>query len=231
VIWKRIADHVSSPDDVLDFGAGRGWFLEQRPAGVVRLAGADTSAMAVEDLRARGMEGLQLPLPTALAWELPLDRLSFRPRIVTLLDVIEHFPAGRLSAMFGHIVGSLRPELELVVVKVPVADGILYRIARVLAAIGVAGPLNQLYQVGTEPPHQSYFTRRSLDLFLTSHALHSVARIGLTEFDPDSLGARVGALRRVPRGITKLVGAVLAWVAKHTWQDSYVVLARFDAKR
>ena len=228
-IWSLLCGQMTPPDWILDFGAGRGWLLQHaRMNSATWLAGADTSPLSVDGLRAQGIEGLLLPVPTASGWDLPLGELSFRPRILTLLDVIEHFPVDRLAAMFAAILSGLRPELRFVVVKVPVADGLLYRVAGLLARIRVFGPLEQLYQVGTEPPHFSYFSRRSLDLFLESHALRVVAQVGLLEFDRDSLGARAGALRRLPRGLTRRLGAILAWVAEHTWQDSRVVVAAVD---
>ena len=228
-IWNLVCGQITPPDGILDFGTGRGWLLQHaRTNGAMSLAGADTSPLSVDGLRGQGIEGLLLPVPTASGWDLPLGELSFRPRILTLLDVIEHFPVDRLSAMFEAILSGLRPELRFVVVKVPVADGLLYRLAGLLARIRVFGPLEQLYQVGTEPPHFSYFSRRSLDVFLASHALRVVAQVGLLEFDRDSLGARAGALRRLPRGLTRRLGAILAWVAALTWQDSRVVVAAVD---
>ena len=231
-IWDLLCGQVTPPDAILDFGAGRGWLLQHAQTnGATSLAGADTSPLSVDGLRAHGIEGLLLPVPTASGWDLPFGDLSFRPRILTLLDVIEHFPVDRLSAMFAAILSGLRPELRFVVVKVPVADGLLYRLAGVLARIRVFGPLEQLYQVGTEPPHFSYFSRRSLDHFLGNHALRVVAQAGLLEFDRDSLGSRAGALRRLPRGLTRRLGAILAWVAALTWQDSRAIVAVVDAGR
>jgi Zn ribbon nucleic-acid-binding protein len=230
-IWARISARIDRPDALLDLGAGRGWLLERaRAAGANRLAGADTSAIAVDDLRDRGIEALLIPPPRAAGWDLPFDRLSFRPRILALLDVIEHFPADRLSEMFGEIVDRLRPELDLVVVKVPVADGILYRLARALARVHVFGPLDQLYQVGTEPPHLSYFTRRSLEAFLSARRLRVIDRLGLAELDASSVGARVAALRRVPRALTAVLGTLAAWLVERTSRDAYLVLARLDVR-
>ena len=225
-IWLRVSALVDPADALLDLGAGRGWLLERaRAAGAHHLAGADTSAIAVDDLRDRGIEALLIPPPRAAGWDLPFDRLSFRPRILALLDVIEHFPADRLSEMFGEIVDRLRPELDLVVVKVPVADGILYRLARALARVHVFGPLDQLYQVGTEPPHFSYFTRRSLETFLSARGLRVADRVGLVELDGSSVGARVAALRHLPRAVTVAVGTLAAWVGARASRDAYVVLA------
>jgi hypothetical protein len=227
VMLERIRAQVPDADAVLDFGAGRGWFLEEaRASGMRSLAGTDTSSDAVSGLRAQGIDGVLIPPPTETGWDLPLRALPFRPRVLAFLDVIEHFPAERLSPMFAGIVDELRPELELVVIKVPVTDGLLYRTASALANVKVIGPLEQLYQVGTFPPHHSYFSRRSLAAFLTRHGLRSVDEFGLLEFDPSTFGSRVAVLRRAPRTLTRAIGATTALVAERTTQDSYVVLAR-----
>jgi Methyltransferase domain len=228
-IWARLRTRIDPPDRLLDFGAGRGWLLDEaRRSGARQVAGADTSAVAVADLRDRGIEALLIPPWPGRTGDRPFNSLSFRPRILALLDVIEHFPAARLPELFTKVVGDLRPELELVALKVPVADGILYRLARTLARARIFGPLEQLYQVGTDPPHLSYFTRRSLHAFLSARGLRVADRLGLVELDPASIGARVAALRGLPRPVTASLGAIAAWVAGHTWQDAYVALAVFD---
>jgi hypothetical protein len=228
-IWARVRTWIDPPDGLLDFGAGRGWLLDEaRRSGARQVAGADTSAIAVADLRDRGIEALLIPPWPGRTGDRPFNILSFRPRILAMLDVIEHFPAARLPELFTKVVGDLRPELELVALKVPVADGILYRLARALARARIFGPLEQLYQVGTDPPHLSYFTRRSLHTFLSTRGLRVADRLGLVELDPASIGARVAALRGLPRPVTASLGAIAAWVAGHTWQDAYVALAVFD---
>lgn len=226
-IFERIRAQMPDADGLLDFGAGRGWFLEEaRASGMRHLAGTDTSSDSVSALREHGVEGVLIPPPSDTAWDLRLGALSFRPRILSFLDVIEHFAVDRLPAMFADVVDQLRPDVELVVVKVPVADGLLYRTARLLARSRMYGPLDQLYQVGTFPPHYSYFTRRSLGEFLAAHGLRVIDGFGVLEFDPSSFGARVAALRRAPRAATRLLGATVALVAERSAHDAYVVLAR-----
>ena len=226
-ILDSILAQVPGADALLDFGAGRGWFLEEaRALGMARLAGTDTSSDSVDGLRQRGIHGVLIPPPTETGWDLRLGTLPFRPRVLTFLDVIEHFPAERLSLMFKTVVDQLRPDLELVVIKVPVSDGLLYRTADALSRARVFGPREQLYQVGTFPPHYSYFSRRSLAEFLARHGLTRVDAFGLLEFDPTTFGSRVAALRRAPHAATRLLGATTALVAERTTQDSYVALAR-----
>jgi hypothetical protein len=225
-ILDSIRAQLPGADALLDFGAGRGWFLEEaRAFGMARLAGTDTSSDSVDGLRERGIDGVLIPPPTETGWDLRLGTLPFRPRVLTFLDVIEHFPAERLSSMFKVVIDQL-PDLELVVIKVPVSEGLLYRAAGVLARARVFGPREQLYQVGTFPPHYSYFSRRSLAEFLARHGLTQVGAFGLLEFDPTTFGSRVAALRRAPRAATRLLGATTALVAEHMTQDSYVAVAR-----
>ena len=147
LLVAAIRRHLSKPGAILDLGAGRGFFLEAcRREGLAPLAGADTSDLAVADLRRAAIEAHLLGDDPDPAMPLgPLARrLSFTPRVVTLLDVIEHFPPERVAAFLNALLTELGAGLELLVVKVPLADGLLYRIARLVAAAGVRGPLAQL---------------------------------------------------------------------------------------
>lgn len=208
VIIRLVAGYLEAPDQLLDYGAGRGWFLEAcREAGYRSLAGADTSELAVDSLRARGFEALRLPTVTSGPPE--LYGLTFRPRVLTLLDVVEHFPPPDLRAMLAGLVASLQPELELIVIKVPVADGLLYRAAVRLAKLGVMGPIEQLYQVGTSPPHFNYFSARSMGRLLQLSGMHLLERRGDSDFEGDSLANRARPIRRLPKPAASLFGSTL----------------------
>ena len=230
-ILARMRGELAAADSLLDFGAGRGWFVEQAlAAGLRHVAGADTSGDAVRYVRESGAESVRVEMPGDGAWRPDLGALTFRPRILTMLDVIEHFPADRLPDMLGTIVDTLRPELELVVIKVPVAEGLLYRSSVLLARAGVCGPIEQLYQVGTFPPHESYFTERSLSTLLRRVGLWETARIGMLDFDPERFGPRVTALRHAPRAAARALGTVAAALAAVTSYDATVVFARPDQR-
>jgi hypothetical protein len=184
---------------VLDYGAGRGWLLDVlRERGVPELAGTDPSPYALEGLRARGFAADPANLP-------------FPARVVCALDVIEHFPlAGFLAAFRAFVEGF--PEARLFVVKVPVSEGVLFRVAGGLARIGAAPFLEQMYQAGTHPPHFHYFSRRSLDLLLSKAGLRPRLSIDDPDFDDLLLRsnwarARLGALAGpVDRVVAPCVG-------------------------
>lgn len=222
--------YVPDLSGVVDYGAGRGWFLEAcRAAKVAPLAGVDTSDIAVDGLRASGIEAHRLPdgenQPGVLS------RLSFRPRVITLLDVLEHFPPDELESRLRGIVSACGSELELVVVKVPVA-GLLYGGATVLRGLGRPGPIRQLYQAGTWPPHFNYFSEDSAKRLLAAAGLTLVESVGDRDFEPESLAGRVGAVGASTRAIARLGGEALAVGARLSGRfDSRVFAARPSATR
>jgi hypothetical protein len=222
---ELLGRRVTGLSAVVDYGAGRGWFLEAcRSAGVAPVAGVDTSRLSIEELAASGIEARLLSEGDGAADA--LTRLSFRPRVVTLLDVVEHFPPADLRARLRSIVKLCGEDLEVVALKVPV-DGFLYGAAATLCRAGFPGPLRQLYQAGTWPPHFNYFSTASAERLLASAGLRVVDRIGDPDFEPESLGSRIGATRPALRTLARLGGAALAAAVRVTGRyDSAVLLAK-----
>jgi hypothetical protein len=210
---------------VVDYGAGRGWFLEAcRSAGVALVAGVDPSQIAVDGLTASGIEARQMAEDESASDTLAC--LSFRPRVVTLLDVVEHFPPDELRARLRSIVDACREDLEIVAMKVPVA-GLLYGGASLLARSGAPRLLSQLYQVGTWPPHLNYFSTTSAERLLTTAGLRVVDRIGDPDFEPGSLGQRIGANGPVLRTLARVGGEAIRTAIRVTRRfDSAIFLAK-----
>lgn len=221
----RIRRHVPDLSGLLDYGAGRGWFLEAcRSAGVAPIAGMDTSQVSVEGLKAAGIEAHLLP-PDENA-ETVLHRLSFRPRVLSLLDVIEHFPPEQLESRLRGIVNACRDELEIVVVKVPAA-GVLYAGARLLSRLGAPGPLLQLYQAGTWPPHFSYFSIASAGRLLASCGLSVVDSLGDRDFEPRLFGERIGVRGLAAKSLARLGGGAVAAAIRLSGRfDTAILFAR-----
>jgi hypothetical protein len=206
---------------VLDWGCGRGFLLETlRGEGFDRLAGADPSPLARALLRQAGFEAV------APGASLPGEGLSFRPEVLALLDVLEHLDPPSIRETLAELVARLGPALRLVVVKVPVSDGLLYRMTRALQVAGAPGPLEQLYQVGTEPPHRSYFSAASAAALLTAAGLELVRATWELDFEPEALAARARALRRFPTW-ARLAGRAVAALSRALDRaDSLILLAR-----
>ena len=222
-ILSRIRAYAPDATRVLDFGCGRGWFLESALRTGFQVAGADTSRVAIQLLAGAGIPYVLIP-PNG---KLPVKSLAFLPHVVTLLDVIEHFPANEVSSFLAELVSMLRRELQLLVIKVPVSGGAFYRTAVTLARIGITGPLEQLYQVGTEPPHLSYFSSRSACATVTRSGLQLVGVLADRDFEPDLLPARAHAFSRLPRVLSIATGfAAAGGVGVLGLEDSKVLFAK-----
>jgi hypothetical protein len=110
---------------------------------------------------------------------------------------------------------------------VPVADGLLYRLAVLLSRLGLQAPIEQLYQVGTDPPHYSYFSRRSLLHLLATLRLQVRAVVGDADFDAATMRGRVRALRRLPGPAVSSGSRAAVLIGR--WlsaEDAIIVLAR-----
>lgn len=208
---------------LLDFGCGRGWFLDGAREAGWQVAGADTSEVAVRLLEAKGIANIHLETEPYLR----TDRLPFRPQVLTLLDVAEHFPPTRVVPVLSELVTFLRPELQMVVVKVPVSNGLLYKMASALLRTGARGPIDQLFQVGTEPPHQSYFSRRSAQTVLEKAGLHVVHTLDDRDFEPAHFLSRMRSFSRVPAFLANQGGRVAAGaISALGLEDSLILFGR-----
>ena len=195
-IAARLSELAGGDSGWFDFGFGRGWFLQELRArtGAARVGGFDASPLSRAWGREQGFEVAE-PLAGDPFWP-DWRSFSFSPRIVSLLDVLEHFPAGQARALLGRLRAEL-PTLEWIVVKVPVSEGILYRTAHALRRLQ-PGLFAQLYQVGTFPPHYHYFNRRSLRALLEQTG-HDVVDL-LADHDVDNIFHRIEGLAWLPGG-------------------------------
>ena len=198
---------------LLDYGCGRGWFLDvAREAGFQLLAGADTSATSMDSLSAMGIPGVRIEDPMHPA--LTVERLPFRPRVVSLLDLVEHIAPDALAGWLGELLDALRPDLRYVLIKVPISGGVLYRAASALARAGMAAPLDQMYQVHRWAPHVNYFSVRSMRALLDRLRLPLLAIVRDPEFEASGLKERATFLQALPPPVATAAGGAAIGLAR-----------------
>jgi len=66
--------------------------------------------------------------------------------------------------------------------------------------VGIEGIGRRLFQAGTHPPHYQYFTRRSLESFVSQIGLKPLRSIDDLDFEPQELVLRP---RRDDAGVAK----------------------------
>ncbi len=200
----------------LDYGCGPGVFLQALLADGVEARGCDISPSAVEEAVPELRERVSL---VREPWDLPAGRHE----TVYLLDVLEHCEAPR------EFVGRLRAAgAGLLVVKVPVTEGPLFRIAVGLARMGRTRALEHLFLVGERFPHCSYFASAGLERLLEGCGYRTLERVHLPEVGPE-LATRLrgpsGRGNPIAGAALGAAGAALELLGP-AWSDTAVFICR-----
>jgi 2-polyprenyl-3-methyl-5-hydroxy-6-metoxy-1,4-benzoquinol methylase len=119
VLGRAVISHVKRRGvtlrgDVLDYGCGPGFFLENLLDQGLRCHGADTSAVAVEAARRRvGDRSTLVDITLVESLPLPFDDEAFD--IVFVLEVLEHMPDEELTSVLSEVRRISRPEGHVIV--------------------------------------------------------------------------------------------------------------------
>ena len=166
---------------LLDVGCGHGWLLEQAALRGLHPVGVEPDVAIADIARTRCTSVLVGVFPDVLDVRDSFDVLTFN-------DVLEHLPDVRaaIAASKAH----LKPR-GLLVLNLPLATGIFYRVATLLDRIGYRGPLVRLWQVDFPSPHLFYFTAPQLAQIAANLGLREVVRTSLPSLDLRGLWRRL----------------------------------------
>lgn len=190
---------VSPPGRLLDVGCSYGWFLAEAAREGWVATGIDPDASSVARARARGCDVTVGRFPDDLNNRGPYD-------IVTFNDVFEHLrePLEVLDAC-----RSLLATHGVVVLNLPSARGLLFRLAETACRAGVRGPLARLFQLGFPSPHYHYYAPPGIRRLAARAGFDVVAQHALPIVTWGSLRARVAMDREQTRGQAALSTAAL----------------------
>lgn len=187
---------------VLEIGSAWGWFLEDAANRGARVHGIEPEAANVTLSRQKFGDRIEHGFfPSDLKDRGPYDLVVFN-------DVFEHIPcpAGVIEA-----VEKILAPNGLVVINLPSSDGFFFRMANLLDAIGIAGPLERLWLKGFSSPHLSFFNRTTLQ-----RLVRAKSSLGLVEGFPLVPIGRKGLydrIRATHRGMPGLVLFAAIWLA------------------
>jgi SAM-dependent methyltransferase len=199
-ILERLLPRVDTALPGLEVGSAYGWFQQAARDRGVEVLGVEPDAGVAACARAEGFEVRDGFFSEAL----------FAGReagfgFVALNDVLEHLPD--LPGVLATCHRMLAPD-GLVVVNLPLRDGIFYRLAVAAYRLGIDGPLTRLWNFGFASPHLWYFSRAGIERLLETHGFSLVEVLSLRTLDPDSLEQRIAFDRSAGAG-TRLLAAAL----------------------
>jgi hypothetical protein len=102
--------------------------------------------------------------------------------------VFEHLPD--VEAMIEHFKRHLAPGGS-VMINVPVASGLMFKVARALYRVRIRYPFDRIWQKSFVSPHLHYFASDNLAALFARHGLDLVAERGLALFSLGGLYARL----------------------------------------
>lgn len=217
-ILDLVLPSLSNEDAWLDFGCGRGWFLDEaKKRKSIRVAGFDASDLATKWNRHRGLE--MASASSDALWP-DWKSLSFQPTVVSFFDVIEHFPQKEIFRVIQRM-REEAPTIKKFVIKVPISNGFFFQSSLRVKQM-MSGPYEQLFQTGTFPPHYHYFSKESFFGYI--ERLHLQVGLQWSDSDVDDLFQRIPSLSFLPGG------KPLAKVLKNFPHDTYLVVAEVPEK-
>lgn len=197
-ILRQVRDlGVDGP--LLDIGCGSGFFLKVAAEQGFAAQGIEPKAEMAHAATQQGCHVRHGLFPDALDAGETFAAIFFN-------DVLEHIadPGAVLDACHDHL-----SDDGLLVINVPSAHGLFYRLATLLRRAGVQGPFNRLWQTMFYTPHLHYFTPHSLVTMAARHGFTPAAPVArLESVSLSGLRARVaadGSLGPLGR-LTTLVG-------------------------
>jgi SAM-dependent methyltransferase len=196
---------------VLDYGCGQGLFVGALAARGFEVVGCDVSREVTDGIDPRRFVPLDEP------WSIP-QGLGLGS--VSLLDVLEH------SADPARFLRQLRERgARHVLVKVPLATGPLFKIAKAIAHVGHVATIETLFLVGEVAPHALYFTQRGLVRLLERAGFLLASRLSVAEVGAD-LPSRIRGIPAPPKMTVSILSALgmLMERVSPLWPDTRVFL-------
>jgi 2-polyprenyl-3-methyl-5-hydroxy-6-metoxy-1,4-benzoquinol methylase len=159
-ILNRLESHKRPPSKLLDVGCAEGWFLEE-----ARGRGYDVYGIEPDPWMARTLSEA-LPVRQGLFPDALSEGELFD--IITFNDVFEHLPdaVAGIQACRKH----LAPDGYLII-NLPNSRGALYRISKMLRAVGMSEPFERMWQIQYPSPHLHYFNPDLLRRLADAHDL------------------------------------------------------------
>ena len=199
-LLTECADLLPGGARLLDIGCAHGWFMEAATARGMTCVGIDPDLETERRARSAGHNVIAGFFPDAMPDGARFDAITFN-------DVFEHLPdVNRIARILPDY---LEPA-GAVIVNLPVAEGLIFRIARLAARFGVRDPLNRMWQAGLPSPHLSYFTGTTLRQLFEKAGFKCVHQGKLQSVSSDGLYDRI----RYHRDMGQVKAAALYMIAR-----------------
>jgi len=166
---------------LLDVGCAHGWFIEAATGQGLTCIGIEPD----QDMQQRAKAGGHTIIAGFFPDTMP-DAARFNA--ITFNDVFEHLP--NIRQVTQTLPNFLCPG-GIVIINLPVANGLIFRLSRAAARLGLTAPFDRMWQKGLPSPHLSYFTEQNLQALFATAGFTLIQRGQLASITLDGLYARI----------------------------------------
>lgn len=166
----------------LEIGSGNGWWLEACSQAGITCKGVEPETIFADYHRQHNLQVIYgfYPHPQASTKE-GYDFIIFN-------DVFEHIE--KLEELTTAVKNDLAAGGYLII-NLPMSDGIIYRVATLLARFGITSFLERMWQFNFHSPHINYFNTKNLDLFVAKRGFTKVAGLKLSSINLSTVKERI----------------------------------------
>lgn len=159
--FNKILDRIpvgknGSKISILDVGCASGLFIKTAEERGYIVSGIEPNPIMAKIASDKGFNVVNGYFPSAIKPRSKFDVIIFN-------DVFEHIPD--INEIL-HYCNIFLNDDGLLIINLPNSGGIFFRLAKILAILGLSGPWNRLWQVMFYTPHLHYFNGTSLDKLL-----------------------------------------------------------------
>ena len=220
LILKQLQKTKPEPNlSILDVGCASGLFMRIAQQSGYAVTGIEPNKPLFEITQRQGLSTIHDYFP-------PQQDLKQKFDVIIFNDVFEHIPD--VHAILDGCNQYLK-EGGVLILNLPNAQGLIFKFSRFLAALGMLGPWNRLWQVMFRTPHLHYFTFESLSKLVAQHQFVAVSnKLQIATLEIKGLWSRLavngGAIGLVKNCITYLGTLTLYPIILLSEKDTFFVL-------
>lgn len=217
-VIELLKKYLISNQRGLEVGSGHGWFLETCMENGLKCEGIEPETRFNAYYQSKGLNVVNGFYPQNISKDCKFDFIVFN-------DVLEHIPDIELITKCNN---NFLNDNGLLVINLPVQEGLVYRFAKIAYSFGVKSLLNRMWQFNFHSPHLYYFTKKNLINFVTNHKFQLVEVSKFKTINISDISNRIKQDKDigVVKYLTSLIGMLCIYPFLELFPDTFCFVFR-----